>query len=201
MSESNCWLRECFVFCERSLVRCKMLREFLPRGKVTHGRALPANSQNNLPKSCGRTNVAVALSLCPRGASEVYVNRDVLQLRVKEPHLKKKRKRKCLTRKAIKRLDGMCVPQDFICSYLSPAEGDLEVWLRVFPRRLRWWEEPSGPRQSEITPSLWSCCARGHCHVATTGRGRRQTVDESVETARLYVAHLPQYTFICPRWG
>lgn len=38
MSKSNCWLHECFVFCERSLVRCKMLHQFLPRGKVMHGR-------------------------------------------------------------------------------------------------------------------------------------------------------------------
>lgn len=38
MSKSNCWLHGCFVFCVRSLVRCKMLHRFLPRGKVMHGR-------------------------------------------------------------------------------------------------------------------------------------------------------------------
>lgn len=58
----------------------------------------------------------------------------------------------------------MCAPQDFICRYRSPAEGGFGSLASVFPRRLRWWAEPSGPRQTEITPSLWS---RAHEGIVT----------------------------------
>lgn len=74
MSKSNCWLRECFVFCERSLVRCKMLHEFLPRGKVTHGRF--QQTPRTICQSHADAQMLPSRSHCvPRGASEVYVNR------------------------------------------------------------------------------------------------------------------------------
>lgn len=134
MTESNCWLNSCFVFCEKSLVKYKILDRFLPRSCFQKTPTTILKSR----KSRGRSNVTVAIVLCSLvGLRGFYV-------RIKEPSLT------VFNKESNKNFGwDVCSARLYLPSS-RPGWGGFGSLASLDPRRLR-WEDCLGPHQSEIT--------------------------------------------------
>lgn len=143
MRESNCWLNWCFVFSEKSLVKCKMLDRFLPRRQIL----LPTNSHNNHQIS----KVMRTLKCCSRSLTVFsWAFQGLCELRCSWEW-----KSQVLT--VFNKESNKNFGCDVCCTRLylplsRPGWRGFGSLVSVDPRRLQ-WEDRLGPHQTEITLS------------------------------------------------